>query len=59
MSYLGYNELGEEKNKNLGAFIWKPNNLFLNLLPVEEKDFGVERHVLRTPRVGAAGYMWM
>jgi hypothetical protein len=27
-SYLGYNELREEINHNLGAFIWKPNNLF-------------------------------
>jgi hypothetical protein len=25
---LGYNKLGEEINHNLGAFIWKPNNLF-------------------------------
>jgi hypothetical protein len=27
-SYLGYNELREEINHNLGAFILKPNNLF-------------------------------
>jgi hypothetical protein len=25
---LGYNELREEINHNIGAFIWKPNNLF-------------------------------
>jgi hypothetical protein len=27
-SCLGYNKLREEINHNLGAFIWKPNNLF-------------------------------
>jgi hypothetical protein len=30
-SCLGYNKLGEEINRNFGAFIWKPNNLFENL----------------------------
>jgi hypothetical protein len=59
-SYLGYNELGEEINHNLGAFIWKPNNLFGSSPSVGDRFLGGKRHVfLRTPRVGAAGYMWV
>ena len=39
-SYLGCNILGEEINHNLGAFIWKPNNLFRSSL-VKKKSFWI------------------
>jgi hypothetical protein len=37
---LRYNELGEEINHNLGAFIWKPNNLFGSSPSVGDRFFG-------------------
>jgi hypothetical protein len=58
-SYLGYNEYGEEINHNLGAFIWKPNNLFGSSPTVGDRFLGGKGIFLRTPRVGAAGYMWV
>jgi hypothetical protein len=39
-SCLGYNELREEINHNLGAFIWKPNNLFGSSLSVGDRFLG-------------------
>jgi hypothetical protein len=42
---LGYNELGEEINHNLGAFIWKPNNLFGSTPSVGDRFFVWKRHV--------------
>jgi hypothetical protein len=58
-SYLGYNELGEEINHNLRAFIWKPNNLFGSSPSAGDRFLGGKGMFLRTPRVGAAGYMWV
>jgi hypothetical protein len=42
---LGYNELGEEINHNLGAFIWKPINLFGSSPSVGDRFFWWKRHV--------------
>jgi hypothetical protein len=56
---LGYNKLGEEINHNFGAFIWKPNNLFGSSPSVGDRFLGVKGMFLRTPRVGAARYMWV
>jgi hypothetical protein len=56
---LRYNELGEEINHNLGAFIWKPNNPFRSSPSVGDRFLGQKGMFLRTPRVGAAGYMWV
>jgi hypothetical protein len=44
-SYLGYNELREEINHNLGAFIWKPINLFGSSPSVRDRFLGGKRHV--------------
>jgi hypothetical protein len=43
--YLGYNELREEINHNLGVFIWKPNNLFGSSPSVGDRFLGGKRHV--------------
>jgi hypothetical protein len=42
---LGYNELVEEINHNLRAFIWKPNNLFGSSPSVGHRFFWWKRHV--------------
>jgi hypothetical protein len=57
--YLGYNELREEINHNLGTFIWKPNNLFGSSPSIGDRFLGGKDMFLCTPRVGAAGYMWV
>jgi hypothetical protein len=44
-SYLGYNELREEINHNLRAFICKPNNLFGSSPSVGDRFLGGKRHV--------------
>jgi hypothetical protein len=44
-SYLGYNELREEINYNLGSFIWKPNNHFGSSSSVGDRFLGGKRHV--------------
>jgi hypothetical protein len=43
--YLGHNELREEINHNLVAFIWKPNNLFGSSPSVGDRFFWWKRHV--------------
>jgi hypothetical protein len=42
------------RNHNLGAFIWKPNNLFRSSPSVGERFLSGKGMFLRTPRVGAA-----
>jgi hypothetical protein len=44
-SCLGYNELREEINHNLGALIWKPNNLFRSSPSVGDRFLGGKRHI--------------
>jgi hypothetical protein len=58
-SCLGYNKLGEEINHNLEELIWKPNNLFGSSPSVGDSFLGGKGIFLHTPRVGAAGYMWV